>query len=48
MAALAARGNSAEALRVYDSLVRLLSEELGVVPSQPTRELHARLLAESG
>lgn len=48
MAALAARGNSAEALRVYDSLVRLLSKELGVVPSQPTRELHARLLAESG
>jgi DNA-binding SARP family transcriptional activator len=48
MAALAARGNSAEALRVYDNLVRLLSEELGVVPSQATRELHAGLLRETG
>jgi DNA-binding SARP family transcriptional activator len=44
MAALAARGNTAEALRVYDDLVRLLSDELGVLPSQPTRDLHARLL----
>lgn len=44
MEALAARGNTAEALRVYDDLVRLLSEELGVVPSQPTRDLHAQLL----
>jgi SARP family transcriptional regulator, regulator of embCAB operon len=44
MAALAARGNAAEALRVYDALVRLLSDELGVVPSQPTRDLHARIL----
>ena len=44
MEALAARGNTAEALRVYDGLVRLLSEELGVVPSQPTRDLHAQLL----
>jgi DNA-binding SARP family transcriptional activator len=44
MEALAARGNTAEALRVYDDLVRLLSAELGVVPSQPTRDLHAKLL----
>ena len=44
MAALAARGNTAEALRVYDGLVRLLDTELGVVPSQPTRDLHAWLL----
>jgi SARP family transcriptional regulator, regulator of embCAB operon len=44
MAALAARGNTAEALRVYDRLMRLLSEELGVAPSQQTRDLHARLL----
>ena len=44
MAALAARGNTAEAMRVYDELVRLLSDELGIVPSQLTRELHARLL----
>jgi DNA-binding SARP family transcriptional activator len=44
MAALAARGNVAEALRVYDGLVRLLRDELGVAPGPPTRELHARLL----
>jgi pentatricopeptide repeat protein len=44
MSALAARGNTAEALRVYDGLMRLLDEELGVVPSQETRDLHARLL----
>ena len=48
MEALGARGNTAEALRVYDNLVRLLSEELGVVPSQPTRELHAHLLRSAG
>jgi DNA-binding SARP family transcriptional activator len=44
MEALAARGNPAEALRVYDDLVRLLSDELGVVPSPESRQLHARLL----
>jgi SARP family transcriptional regulator, regulator of embCAB operon len=44
MAALAARGNTAEALRVYDRLMRLLSDELGVIPSQQTRNLHTRLL----
>jgi len=44
MAALAARGNTAEALLVYDGLVRLLSDELGVAPSEQTRRLHARLL----
>ncbi len=44
MASLAARGNTAEALRVYDRLVRLLGQELGVIPSQPTRDLHAKLL----
>jgi DNA-binding SARP family transcriptional activator len=44
MAALAARGNTAEALRVYDGLMRLLSDELGIIPSQQTRELHAQLL----
>lgn len=48
MAALDARGNTAEALRVYDGLVRLLGEELGVIPSQPTRDLHARLLRGEG
>jgi DNA-binding SARP family transcriptional activator len=33
MAALAARGNTAEALRVYDGLMRLLSDELGIYPA---------------
>jgi DNA-binding SARP family transcriptional activator len=46
MAALAARGNTAEAMRVYDDLVRLLGDELGIVPSPPTRDLHARLLRQ--
>jgi SARP family transcriptional regulator, regulator of embCAB operon len=44
MGAMAARGNTAEALRVYDDLVRLLRDELGVAPSPPTRALHSRLL----
>ena len=44
MEALASGRNTAEALRVYGDLTRLLSEELGVYPSPPTRELHARLL----
>ena len=44
MASLAARGNTAEALRVYDRLVRLLGDELGVIPSPPTRDLHGKLL----
>ncbi len=44
MAALAERGNVAEALRVYDNLLVLLRDELGVAPSPPIRELHARLL----
>ena len=45
MEVLAARGNSAEALRVYEELRRLLREELGAAPSVPTQELHRRLLA---
>jgi DNA-binding SARP family transcriptional activator len=44
METLAARGNSAEALLVYDALRRRLREELGVAPSAPTQELHRRLL----
>ena len=44
MEALAAEGNSAEALRVYDDLRRLLHDELGTAPSAPTQELHRRLL----
>src|SRR5689334_9003861 len=38
MEALAAEGNSAEALRIYDDLRRLLHDELGAAPSAPTQE----------
>lgn len=44
MRVLAARGNSAEALRVYDGLRRVLMDELGVAPSPELRALHERLL----
>jgi pentatricopeptide repeat protein len=44
MEALAQRGNVAQALQVYDDLVHLLSDELGVPPSPATRDLHGRLL----
>ena len=44
METLAARGNSAEALLVYEALRRRLREELGVAPSEPTQDLHRRLL----
>ena len=44
MEALAARGNVAEALVVYDRLRRLLRDELGIAPGQAVQELHRRLL----
>ena len=44
MQALTARGNSAEALLVYDQLVQRLRDELGVPPSAETRVLHASIL----
>ncbi len=44
MRVLAARGNTAEALRVYEGLRRLLMDELGVAPSPELRTLHERLL----
>jgi DNA-binding SARP family transcriptional activator len=44
MEALAARGNTAEALLVYEALRRRLREELGAAPSAPTQELHRLLL----
>lgn len=44
MEALAARGNEAEALVVYDELRGLLREELGAAPSAQTQALHRRLL----
>jgi SARP family transcriptional regulator, regulator of embCAB operon len=44
MEALDREGNSAEALIVYESLRARLRDELGVSPSEPTQELHRRLL----
>lgn len=48
MRALAAGGNGAEALRVYDGLVRRLRDDLGISPSAATRDLHAELLSTTG
>ena len=45
MEILAARTNTAEALRVYDGLRRLLRSELGVAPSAEVQALHERLLS---
>ncbi len=45
MAALAAAGRQAEALRVYDDFRRLLGDELGIEPSPALTEQHAALLA---
>lgn len=44
MRALAASGNTAEALRTYDELRKLLVEELGSAPSGEIQELHGELL----
>ena len=44
METLAARGNSAEALLVYEGLRQRLRAELGAAPSTQTQELHRRLL----
>jgi DNA-binding SARP family transcriptional activator len=46
MRALAAQGNTAEALRAYESLRTLLREELGTTPSAETLALHAEMLTE--
>jgi len=46
MEALAAEGNVAEALRIYDRLRVLLREELGVTPAARVTALHERLLME--
>jgi len=45
MEALAASGNVAEALRVYEQLRVLLREELGAAPAAELQGLHQRLLA---
>ena len=44
MEVLAARGNPAEALLVYDKLRVRLREELGTTPSDATQAVHRRLL----
>ena len=44
MRALAAEGNDAEALGVYERLRIQLREDLGVAPSAPTQELYRALL----
>ena len=46
MQALTARGDVAEALRVYEALRVRLRDELGTAPGRGLRELHARLLVE--
>lgn len=45
MRALAAGGNAAEALVVYERFRTLLRDELGAAPDAATRELHRALLA---
>ncbi|HWF52899.1 MAG TPA: AAA family ATPase [Solirubrobacteraceae bacterium] len=44
MEALAAEGNTAEALLAYERLRQLLRDELGTSPAHAVSELHARLL----
>ncbi|HKE64406.1 MAG TPA: BTAD domain-containing putative transcriptional regulator [Micromonosporaceae bacterium] len=48
MNALVAQGNGAEAMRVYDALLRRLRDDLGVRPSTASQALHAELLARFG
>ena len=45
MEALAARGDAAEALVVYDLLRCRLRDELGVAASPATQDVYRRLLA---
>ena len=47
MNALAAQGNVAEAMRVYERARRTLDQELGITPGQAIQEAHARLLGLS-
>lgn len=48
MEALAARGNAAEAMRVFDRLRTLLRDELGTSPSREAITAHERLLTPRG
>ena len=47
MNALAARGNLAEAMHVYDRARTTLGQELGITPGRAIQEAHARLLGIS-
>lgn len=47
MNALAAQGNVAEAMRVYERARTTLDRELGITPGQAIQEAHARLLGIS-
>jgi DNA-binding SARP family transcriptional activator len=47
IAALHARGNTAEALQAYEEVRRLLRDELGAVPGRELVALHSQLLAET-
>jgi SARP family transcriptional regulator, regulator of embCAB operon len=47
MNALAAQGNVAEAMRVYDRARTTLDQELGITPGRAIQEVHARILGIS-
>ncbi len=47
MDALAAQGNVADAMQVYDRARTTLDQELGITPGRAIREAHARLLGVS-
>ena len=44
MDALAAQGNAAEAMRVYDRARTILQQELGITPGTAIQQAHTRLL----
>ena len=44
MDALAAAGNVAEAMQVYDRARTILQRELGITPGRAIQQAHARLL----
>jgi pentatricopeptide repeat protein len=44
MDALAAQGNVAEAMRIYDRARTTLDQELGITPGRAIQQAHARLL----
>jgi DNA-binding SARP family transcriptional activator len=46
MRVLDARGNRADAIRIYEHLRQRLVDELGITPGPAARELHARILVD--